>query len=483
MDHLKFKMLASGYPPFMFPKNRLEEVDSLDFYKAEKECLPLFIGTQFGVYPKDISLNFFEGGRIAILEKSLLSGVQSAIIIYEINNGERVEILKIPLKEPFWNQNKLKKYQEFEQNEDGNLRDLIPKFYIYEIWNYLEVNLNIKYYDRSLSKIYHLVTSKAYSDYVIFASRNTGIDWNSFLCTEEAEVFLNLYRILDQRRRELFPKWKDLPLPLENQLRMFRNIRNPFQQRSKKNTELPAEEDLLVLSNLGLCIYYNNHININSLEAEKIQQEIIMEFKHRDFYVKNEFLLKNHANPIETKVIYGTPVLSRIGKVAFRTGKDIAPLETGTVNPLIMYEHFYGRNNSLTDMQLVQDLNMLIGLNYWGMGRAAVIRAVRAQLKKRGIDTSSINSETSFSLGYCVVLHNKKLLRLGDLPEKRITPIFHTYLRQCYPHLEPKEIRIVGYGLFKMQVCDSSRNKFYELPINDLIKKKGEIKSILAPEK
>ena len=186
---------------------------------------------------------------------------------------------------------------------------------------------------------------------------------------------------------------------------------------------------------------------------------------------------------LQIQTRYGTPIVSLNRKVQYRAKKDLVPLETGTGNPVIMYEHFYGLYNSLTDAELVYNLNGHIGLNYWGMGRAAVIRAIRSQLRKRGIDTSSINSKISFSLAWCVVLINKKLHRLDELPESRITPIVNRYLRECYPDLETEEIEIIDYDLEKMQIYSSILNKYYEIPVNDLIRKKREMRSISGTPK
>lgn len=477
MNHIKFKMLASGYPLFRFPENLLEEVDLHDFYKAEEDRYPLYIETQFGIFPRDFPVQSFESKKIAILENSNLSGVQSSITIYEIREGKRVEIQKILMEKPFWDGEKLKKYND-EPVESPKIK--IPGFYIYEIWFYLE-KIGIKYRGHSLPETYHQALSKAYKDFVIFSSQNGNSDWINFLGTKQAEAYLNLFNLLDQCSKTLYPDSQDFPLPLEKELRMFRNIRNPYRVRSNKFSELPAEEDILILSDVGLCIYYNNFININSYEAEMIQKDILQELRHRDFYVKNENLLMNHANPIEIRMSSGTPVLTINDEVMYRREKDIALWENGPSNPQMIYEHYYGLYNKITDVQLVNNLNEEIEIRYWGMGRAAYIRAIKAQLKSRGINTSSISDDQSFSLKYCVVLENKNLVRLGELPQHQLRPILKSYLRKCYPKHKLGEIKIINYNLETVQIENSTDKAFYQFPINDLLKKKGEMKTIERP--
>jgi hypothetical protein len=115
------------------------------------------------------------------------------------------------------------------------------------------------------------------------------------------------------------------------------------------------------------------------------------------------------------------------------------------------------------------------------MGRAAVIRAMKDQLKSREIDTSSISDDRSFSLAYCVVLKNKKLVRLGELGLDQLRPILKSYLRKCYPKHKLGEIKIINYNLETVQIENSTDKAFYQFPINDLLKKKGEMKTIERP--
>ena len=88
MNQMKFKMLASGYPRFDFPEDLVEEVDLSDFYEPEENRLPLYIGTQFGIFPRDYPVETFEGKKIAVLRKSLLSGLQSVSPSMKLGKGE-----------------------------------------------------------------------------------------------------------------------------------------------------------------------------------------------------------------------------------------------------------------------------------------------------------------------------------------------------------------------------------------------------------
>ncbi|AVR44764.1 hypothetical protein C7S20_05505 [Christiangramia fulva] len=469
-------MLAGGYPNFRFPSGLIEEVDLQDFCNKEEERLALSVETQFETYPSNIPMESLEGHEIAVLSKSQLSGCQFVLRFIRITNGKRVKTFEIKSDEHFLKQGNPKVYN-ITENEDIKPQDKIPKFYLYEIWNYLE-QLDILYRGESLAKVYHEVTSHAYSSFLIECYKERSLDWISFLGISQSEKILELYRLLDISRRSLGLELDRLPISLERELKMFRDIRNPLKKRIKRNYENPEDEDIRLLSDIGLCIYYNNHININSLESEIIQREVLEEFKNRGYYIRNEHLLMNHANPIEINWIPGIPSVNTIRKVVYRTAKDIAPFETGLVNSQLQYEGYYGIFESLTDIELVSKLNKQVGIKYWGMGRASIIRALRKQLEKRGIDTSSISGEKTFSLKYCVVLDNKKLVRLGEIPENRLMLILKAYLRKCYPDCKLGELRIINYDLDKLQFTVSVHNTLYEIPINDLLKKKREMKAL-----
>jgi len=84
---MKYKALKKAYPPTVkFPENT-SFVRSWTFKRSEKDRIPLFVGTQFGIFPKKYSsFKKFKGKKIAILGKSLLSGVQTDIKEYIIND-------------------------------------------------------------------------------------------------------------------------------------------------------------------------------------------------------------------------------------------------------------------------------------------------------------------------------------------------------------------------------------------------------------
>lgn len=474
MNQIKFKMLASGYPSFDFPEDLVEEVDLSEFYETEENRFPLYIGTQFGIFPRDFPVETFEGKKIAVLSKSLLSGLQSGISICEIKERKRIELENFSLEGQVWKREKMKKYS-VEHVQEPTIK--IQEFYLHEIWFYFELIGN-KYRGFSLPEAYHQAIFAAYNAFVIFGYENRESGWRSFLRSEQAEDYMNLFRLLDQCTKAVYAEKNRLPLPLEREIQLFKNIRNPYQKRSKKYSELPAEEDILVLSDLGLCIYYNNLININTQEAEEVQDTIFVELKYRNCFFKEEYLLRKHANPITIETIQGVPVLKVREEVDYREKKDIPDLKKGTANGQLMYERYYGMYSRLTDVQLVDVLNEQVGIGYWGMGRATIIRAIRAQLKSRCIDVSSISNDQSFSLKYCVVLKNKKLIRLGDLTQVRLKLILRGYLQRCYPFYAVEKTRIISYDLEKLEIRYSADGISYNIPINDLLKKKGEMKNI-----
>jgi hypothetical protein len=86
---LRFKKLDKGfygYPPFDFDETLLDVVDLETFIKIEKCRIPLFIGTQFGLYPWFYEFPDFynEDKIIAILGKSVLTGHVAGLSIYRI---------------------------------------------------------------------------------------------------------------------------------------------------------------------------------------------------------------------------------------------------------------------------------------------------------------------------------------------------------------------------------------------------------------
>ncbi len=88
----RFKRIANNFPDKVeLDDTYVDLVDIEDFIKIEDERIPLFIGTQFGIYPhfEDIP-NFFNGKKlVAILGKSLLSGVVSGLSLYEIGENDK----------------------------------------------------------------------------------------------------------------------------------------------------------------------------------------------------------------------------------------------------------------------------------------------------------------------------------------------------------------------------------------------------------
>lgn len=87
----KFKRLNVGYPRFEIDKAIIDTVEFEEFLNIEEQRIPLFIGSQFGIYPRiDEIPNFFNGRKvIAILSKSLLSGHVSGLKLFQIEKNDK----------------------------------------------------------------------------------------------------------------------------------------------------------------------------------------------------------------------------------------------------------------------------------------------------------------------------------------------------------------------------------------------------------
>ena len=92
----RFKILRkgyNGYPPFNIYLDLVDKVDLEEFLYPEERRLPLFIGTQFGVYPK---VSFPDGQKFAVLGKSLLSGHVAGLSIYRKTKDKDEKLYWIP---------------------------------------------------------------------------------------------------------------------------------------------------------------------------------------------------------------------------------------------------------------------------------------------------------------------------------------------------------------------------------------------------
>jgi hypothetical protein len=87
----RFKRLERGYPPFELDESLIDIVDMEEFIMIEEFRIPIFVGSQFGIYPRIEKMPEFFNGRkvIAILSKSLLSGHVSGLTIYQIEENEK----------------------------------------------------------------------------------------------------------------------------------------------------------------------------------------------------------------------------------------------------------------------------------------------------------------------------------------------------------------------------------------------------------
>jgi len=92
--NIRFKKLKVGYPRFVLYPNLIDEVNLDTFIKSEQNRLPLFIDSQFGINPslEDVFKKDDEGKLIAVLNKSLLSGVVVGLKICVVSNYELKEI-------------------------------------------------------------------------------------------------------------------------------------------------------------------------------------------------------------------------------------------------------------------------------------------------------------------------------------------------------------------------------------------------------
>ena len=88
--YLRFKKLDhkfKGYPSFEFDADLIDSVDLVTFTRVEEVRIPLFIGTQFGLYPWFYDSQEFcnKERTIAVLGKSLLSGHIAGLSIIKIS--------------------------------------------------------------------------------------------------------------------------------------------------------------------------------------------------------------------------------------------------------------------------------------------------------------------------------------------------------------------------------------------------------------
>jgi len=90
----RFKRLDkgfNGYPSFDFDESLLDIVNLDAFIKVEENRIPLFIGTQFGLYPWFYNYPEFysEEKIIAVLGKSVLSGHVAGLALYKVDANSK----------------------------------------------------------------------------------------------------------------------------------------------------------------------------------------------------------------------------------------------------------------------------------------------------------------------------------------------------------------------------------------------------------
>ena len=91
----RFKIVASGYPQFEITESLIDLVGVDEFSFIEKNRIPLFIGTQFGIFPEVNEMPYFFNGEkiIAILSKSLFSGHVAGLSLYRIKETDNEIVL------------------------------------------------------------------------------------------------------------------------------------------------------------------------------------------------------------------------------------------------------------------------------------------------------------------------------------------------------------------------------------------------------
>lgn len=90
--NVRLKRLEKGYPPHDYPEEFTDIVGVEEFYADEPDRLPFFVGCQFGILPyKKEHFQYLKGKnsttRVAILAKSVLSGLVDGLNIEEVQWG------------------------------------------------------------------------------------------------------------------------------------------------------------------------------------------------------------------------------------------------------------------------------------------------------------------------------------------------------------------------------------------------------------
>ncbi len=469
---LKFKMLASGYSNFKFPLSLLEEVDLTTFCKPDTARLPLFIETRFGFSPK-FNLGLLEGQRIAILNRNQLSGHQRGISIDVIINGERRKIGEFGLEPPYWNEKDLVEFSDEVEEPVIHPGNRIPEGYRFMLVIYLN-SLVIKSPVKSLADVYYLVIRNSYPYFLEYAHENREASWKDYI--KCSGFYTELFILLDTCRYVVCPEDNNLPINLEDALKLFRNIKNPYQVRSRKYFELPETPDILVLSDLALYIYYNNYINVNTLEALKIQDDIVEEFRAREYYVVNPYQLEGHANPIAIWDTWGGGKKLAVNKyLPYRKAKDVVNNGNRPANGQLKYEAAYGSYNKYTDMELVKAVNEGVAPTIWKPAISIRFNALLNQFERRGFDFSALKDKEDYIFDNCVIIDNKKLIKLGDLPKEKIMMFLTSYFDECYPGMADNGLTILFYNDHKLRFYLNKEEMCYEMRTNDLLQRRNTI--------
>jgi len=324
---------------------------------------------------------------------------------------------------------------------------------------------------KSLSDVYYLVIRNSYPSFLEYARENREASWNDYI--NNSGFYAEIFVLLNKCRYVVGSDNNNIPLNLEDALKLFRNIKNPYQVRSSKYFELPETPDILVLSDLALNIYYNNYINVNTLEALKIQDDIIEEFREREYYVVNPYQLEGHANPIAIWNNWGGEKKLAVNKyLPYRKAKDVVNNENRPTTGQLRYEAAYGSYNKYTDMELVKAVNDEIAPTIWNGAMSLRFKALLSQFERRNIDFSALKNEEGYIFDNCVIIDNKKLIKLGDLPKEKIMMFLTSYFDGCYPGMADNGLTILFYNDHKLRFYLTKEEMCYEMRTNDIIQRR-----------
>lgn len=306
---------------------------------------------------------------------------------------------------------------------------------------------------------------------------NPELEISDFLVSEEGKYYFLILEHIKDLLQWMFDDKKKAPIEIEQELIAIYQIPNIFSPIALKGKPEECIQDLSHFSNTELCLYFNKKINRNDFTEEQQQLKILQEFKNRKVDVA-ALDLKNPSTGLQYNLAHPIIWCEEIEEVKLlelgvkRVQKD-KPISLGSwTTSQEFYEMCYHSLDQESDLDLVSSFNRQIEIQAWGNGRMGNLRALRDQFLKRNIDWSSIKKGELFNLQNCVVLKEKKLLRIGDIEDFEIEKCFQKYIKEVQPELEGSA-KIV-YSDFET-IRFAHKKRLYDLPKNDLIQMKGRI--------